>query len=530
MKRSQSPNSKLLTPALWGAAALTWLSSLSNAQSDATFKYATGMGDSLALVATLCRSTPQELKQLNPQLKELEDEAELPPGVLVVPAPADLEAEPFSLLALRKTILAGPRDTLRTTVESLRAQKIYVGTVALKRENAVLLGNIRETEPFGRVRLLRLPLADKGCMMVTAGPDDTIDTIVENCQAGGFVMVSAEGIRQANRLTGPVKEGQVLVVPLRAVATEKDSKQLEDDVKGREAYFIRPSNVYRLPFPDANGLRVNAGRSFIIMMTISTDPKKDPAGGWVALATSSGTMWAPRHSIKITDKRGDVRSLIVQLAQADEDGSTSRINAPDVSAEPLTGGGGASPLDERIIGFAQQQLGKPYIWGSTGPNGFDCSGLVLTSARRNGIALPRTAREQVNVGVGGRVGLRDLQRGDRVYFDAGSRPGIDHTAIYLGNNRIIEANGGSAKRIKYSLMSGPKTHYDEWFVCGRRGYRGRTAHLDDEALGRLLLAENSQISPSLAPTSTVNAGFGSVMPPNELLLHLASFFRLPGTI
>ena len=64
------------------------------------------------------------------------------------------------------------------------------------------------------------------------------------------------------------------------------------------------------------------------------------------------------------------------------------------------GGGGASYTGpatgnaQTVLDFAYAQVGKPYIWGGTGPDGYDCSGLTQAAWKAAGISLPRTAPEQ----------------------------------------------------------------------------------------------------------------------------------------
>lgn len=88
---------------------------------------------------------------------------------------------------------------------------------------------------------------------------------------------------------------------------------------------------------------------------------------------------------------------------------------------------------------AVSRVGKPYIWGATGPDGFDCSGLVGWSFAAAGIGLPRTAAEQALAGPA--VPLNRLQPGDLLFwtFDPSDPGFIDHVAIYLGDGRMIEA-------------------------------------------------------------------------------------------
>jgi cell wall-associated NlpC family hydrolase len=92
------------------------------------------------------------------------------------------------------------------------------------------------------------------------------------------------------------------------------------------------------------------------------------------------------------------------------------------------------------IGYAAAQLGKPYIWGGTGPDGYDCSGLVMMAYSAAGIDLPRTTFQQVDAGTPV-YGLGQLQPGD-LLFTAGSDgtatdPG--HVGMYIGSGLVIAA-------------------------------------------------------------------------------------------
>jgi len=88
---------------------------------------------------------------------------------------------------------------------------------------------------------------------------------------------------------------------------------------------------------------------------------------------------------------------------------------------------------------AVSRVGKPYVWGGTGPDGFDCSGLVGWSFAAAGVHLPRTAAEQALAGAA--VPLNQLQPGDLLFwaYDPADPGFVDHVAIYLGNGQMIEA-------------------------------------------------------------------------------------------
>ncbi|MEU3072499.1 C40 family peptidase, partial [Streptomyces laurentii] len=79
------------------------------------------------------------------------------------------------------------------------------------------------------------------------------------------------------------------------------------------------------------------------------------------------------------------------------------------------------------------QIGKPYVWGATGPSSYDCSGLTQAAWRAAGVTLPRTTWDQVKVGT--RVATADLQPGDLVFF----YDDISHVGIYIGGGKMIHA-------------------------------------------------------------------------------------------
>ena len=86
---------------------------------------------------------------------------------------------------------------------------------------------------------------------------------------------------------------------------------------------------------------------------------------------------------------------------------------------------------DQAISFARSQIGKPYVFGGIGPNGYDCSGLIQTSYRTAGITLPRVSQAQVFSGTG--LSKEQLQAGDLVF------PDIGHVQLYVGNGQVIEA-------------------------------------------------------------------------------------------
>jgi peptidoglycan DL-endopeptidase CwlO len=91
------------------------------------------------------------------------------------------------------------------------------------------------------------------------------------------------------------------------------------------------------------------------------------------------------------------------------------------------------------IAYAEEQLGKPYQWGATGPDAFDCSGLVMMAYRAAGIDIVRTSQEQWATEQ--RVPASQVQPGDLVFFAGadGTPTSPGHVGLVIGNGQMIEA-------------------------------------------------------------------------------------------
>jgi cell wall-associated NlpC family hydrolase len=101
------------------------------------------------------------------------------------------------------------------------------------------------------------------------------------------------------------------------------------------------------------------------------------------------------------------------------------------------------------IRFALGELGKPYVWGATGPNTYDCSGLILRAFQASGIDLPRVSRQQFSAG--GHVAVKDAQAGDLLFYatDSSDPATIHHVMLYVGDGQMVEAPySGESVRVR----------------------------------------------------------------------------------
>jgi peptidoglycan DL-endopeptidase CwlO len=91
------------------------------------------------------------------------------------------------------------------------------------------------------------------------------------------------------------------------------------------------------------------------------------------------------------------------------------------------------------VSFAEAQLGKPYQWGGTGPDSFDCSGLVMMAYRAAGVDIPRTSQQQWSWGP--RVPAGQVEPGDLAFFAGadGTPTAPGHVGLVIGSGMMIEA-------------------------------------------------------------------------------------------
>ncbi|MFE3679081.1 C40 family peptidase [Streptomyces griseus] len=139
-------------------------------------------------------------------------------------------------------------------------------------------------------------------------------------------------------------------------------------------------------------------------------------------------------------------------AAKESGGGSGPGSGSGTGADPGTGSGagsGYAAKAEKVLAFARAQIGKPYVWGASGPSSYDCSGLTQAAWREAGVDLPRTTWDQVKIGT--RVATSDLRPGDLVFF----YDDISHVGIYKGDGMMIHAPKPGANVREESIYSMP---------------------------------------------------------------------------
>lgn len=103
-------------------------------------------------------------------------------------------------------------------------------------------------------------------------------------------------------------------------------------------------------------------------------------------------------------------------------------------------------LCKDLVDTAKENLGAPYKFGGTTKNGFDCSGLVFTAYKKEGIILPRTSIEMSNYGK--RINKENARKADLIFFKTGGSSKINHVGL------IVDSNHDDIKFIHSSTKKG----------------------------------------------------------------------------
>ena len=161
----------------------------------------------------------------------------------------------------------------------------------------------------------------------------------------------------------------------------------------------------------------------------------------------------------------EVRRLAQQRREAQAAASAAAFAAAlaDASGTFPVGTSGTMPAGTTppnavaagAIAAARSRLGDPYVWGATGPDTFDCSGLTQWSYAHVGVQLPRVAADQWNAGP--HVPLSELQPGDLLFWatDLNDPASIHHVAMYIGGGMMIAApHTGDVVKIEPVYMTG----------------------------------------------------------------------------
>ena len=177
-----------------------------------------------------------------------------------------------------------------------------------------------------------------------------------------------------------------------------------------------PTGESALPNLAANDLSLQAAP---VVAAPAVMPASSTPTAVAASATSTNPTPSTSSSKAETKKASPKTATSASKKSSDSDDSSSDSEGSSVAA--------------KAVAAAKGKIGKPYVWGATGPNSFDCSGLTSWAYKQAGKSLPRTSAAQSQVGT--KVSFSNLQPGDLIFFYSP----VSHVAMYVGNGTVVEA-------------------------------------------------------------------------------------------
>ncbi|RAJ65440.1 cell wall-associated NlpC family hydrolase [Streptomyces sp. Amel2xB2] len=149
------------------------------------------------------------------------------------------------------------------------------------------------------------------------------------------------------------------------------------------------------------------------------------------------------HKKAVLKKLREARAVLRELSPSEraERERASRADGRDAASVPGAGAHASSQRAAAAVAAARSVVGRPYVWGATGPASFDCSGLTQWAYGRAGIAIPRTSQAQRSAGR--QVPMSQARPGDLVVY----RDDASHVGMYVGGGQVVHApHPGAAVR------------------------------------------------------------------------------------
>lgn len=239
------------------------------------------------------------------------------------------------------------------------------------------------------------------------------------------------GLSRAARLVGTNGRDLVVRGEYLAAAAGSDQTAIDALVAAREDLAAEQA---------ALGKRKDqAGRAKAAVDASRREAAKAMAEQRALLARAKGEL---ASLVREEERRQDAAAQ--RRARADMAARSGRRRAsrghteppPGTDAPPPNPGAGAA------VAYAKGQVGKPYQWGASGPDSYDCSGLTMASWQRGGVSLPHSSRAQYSATT--RVAISDVQPGDLLFYGSP----IHHVGIYVGGGQMIAAPQ-SGRNVQY---------------------------------------------------------------------------------
>ena len=304
----------------------------------------------------------------------------------------------------------------------------------------------KEVKFSSDVELKTMPLVNS--IAINSTTADETYTVV--CTAGSWAYVKSGN-----------KEGWVLTekstaAPVATETVEETQEEEKPEVKLPDDKMYSDSKTYYVKGSAVN-VRNAASKDSDIVKVLNTNAEVEVVGEadtWYIVKVNGEKAYVAKsllttEKIEVTSRSSD------SVDENNDDGEESYEE--DSSSVP------SNPIGSDVVSYALQFEGYSYVYGTNGPNTFDCSGFVQYVYKHFGIYLSRSSGTQANDGV--YVSKSDLQPGDVLIFRDTSNSRIGHVGLYIGGGEFIHASNSRTGVIISSLDT---SAYQKRYVCARR--------------------------------------------------------------
>jgi LysM repeat protein len=265
--------------------------------------------------------------------------------------------------------------------------------------------------------------------------------------------VPVKELKTANNLVNThIKSGDVLVIPPHSSAVGADANA-KNGIPQAETYKVKKRDTLA-------GIAKKTGVSVKELKRLNSLGKNKVKPGVVLALRSAGALEEPRQRVakRVLLRNSDLfneKDYEESLAELTEPDPAQQV---DLSKNLELKTDNIKMLKSKAYGF----LGIRYRFGGSSARGIDCSSFVQQVFREMEVSLPRTAREQFEIG--NEVAPGDLQKGDLVFFRTYAHY-PSHVGIYLGNSKMIHASSRD-RRVVISTMN--TAYYRSRFLGAKR--------------------------------------------------------------
>lgn len=187
-----------------------------------------------------------------------------------------------------------------------------------------------------------------------------------------------------------------------------------------------------------------------VALDLETQAHEDAAATTAAKAAKTAKAEAVRKAEAKKKAEAAAKAKAEAALRASRSEARTTLSAPSGSAS-VASSSSATGSAASVISFVKAQVGDAYVSGGTGPNSWDCSGLVQAAFRSVGVDLPRVSQAQSTAGT--QVSLSNLQPGDILYW--GGAGSAYHVGVYVGGGQFVGAQNPSTGVVLRSLDYDP---------------------------------------------------------------------------